>query len=75
MWRTLGRTDCKNRLMYKKKKKKKVFCLFTEYQSFMRTRKQKVKTKEKREVRSRVDNNPASLKNRQIARTRVSMLT
>ena len=42
-----------------------------EYQRCVHTRKQKVRTKKKREVRVRVDNNHISLKNRQIARIRL----
>ena len=42
-----------------------------EYKNCMHTHKQKVRTKEKREVRGRVDNNHISLKNRQIARIRL----
>ena len=42
-----------------------------EYQGFMHTHQPKVRAKEKREVRGRVDNNHISLKNRQIARIRL----
>ena len=40
----------------------------TDYNNFMHTHKHRVRTKEKREVRGRVDNNHICLKNRQIAR-------
>ena len=42
-----------------------------EYKNCMHTLKQKVRTKEKREVRGIVDNNHISLTNRQIARIRL----
>ena len=42
-----------------------------EYKNCMPTHKQKVRTKEKREVRGIVDNNHISLKNRQTARIRL----
>ena len=42
-----------------------------EYQGFMHTHQPKVRAKEKREVRGRVDNNHISLKNRQFARIRL----
>ena len=40
----------------------------TDYNSFMHTHKHRVKTKEKRELRGRVDNNHICLKNRQISK-------